>query len=135
MRYIYEILYIAPLIIIPLLMSKFLKSTLKSSTLFCLIGLLIGLYIAITAISTPFFTMKLDLFTASILFHLNLAVSGIIVGPIIGLISSLLGKNLLSNPPHAGTLFKNIYTVAIPVLYAIVGLIIGIVKSKLKGQV
>ena len=130
MRYVYESLYIAPLIVIPFLMSKYLKSSLKSSTLFCLIGLFIGLYIVITAISTPFFTMKLDLFTASILFHLNLAISGIIVGPIIGLISSFIGKDLLSDPPHTATLFKNIYTVAIPILYAVVGLLIGIVKSK-----
>ena len=132
---IYEILYVSQLVIIPLLMTKFLKESLKSSILFCLIGLFIGLYIALTAFSTSFFTMKLDLFTASILFHLNLAISGFIVGPIIFLISSLFGKNLLSNPPQTGAMFKNIYAVVIPVLYAVAGLLIGLVKSKLKGQV
>lgn len=133
MRIVYELLYVSPLVVVPVLLVKIFQGSLKGNFMFALIGLFIGLYIAFTTNYTTFFTMDLDLFTASILFHLNLAISGIIVGPIAFFVSSILGKDLLSNPPKTGELLKNVYIVAIPILYAAAGFIIGLVKTKLKG--
>jgi hypothetical protein len=133
MRIVYELLYVSPLVIVPFILAKIFQGSLKGGFLFALIGLFIGLYIAFTTNYTTFFTMDLDLFTASILFHINLAISGIIVGPIVFFVSSIIGKDLLADPPKTGELLKNVYIIAVPILYAAAGFAIGLVKTKMKG--